>query len=170
MAYEFLSKIELNANASVVILQNIPQIGYKDLLVKMSTRCNFSGVAAGVFLYINSSAIQADSWRRLYGNGGAVVSDSYSNEFAIGMGSTNGATSTSNTFNNCSIYIPNYAETIVKSVSVDSVTENNATTAYQELIAGLRTTTSPITSLYFTAGGSDFVIGSTFYLYGIKNS
>jgi hypothetical protein len=166
--YVLLQRVELNANAQVVILQDIPQSGYTDLLVTMSTRCDYAGIAAGVYLYINSNAIQTDSWKRLYGNGGTVISDSISNDFAIGIGTTNGATSTSNTFNNCSMYIPNYSQTVAKSVSVDNVTENNGATSYQEIVAGLRTTTAPITSLYFTAGGYNFIPGSTFDVYGIS--
>jgi hypothetical protein len=44
--------------------------------------------------------------------------------------------------------------------------EQNATAAYQNLVAGIWQDTSPITSLVFTA--NTFAQHSTFHLYGIK--
>jgi hypothetical protein len=67
------------------------------------------------------------------------------------------------------IYIPNYAGSSNKSVSIDSVTENNATGAYSGLTAALFASTAAITSFGISTG-SNFVQYSTATLYGIKNS
>ncbi len=74
---------------------------------------------------------------------------------------------TANTFGNISIYFPNYAGSSNKSYSVDSVTENNETVAYQTILAGLWSNTAAINSATFTAESGNFAIGSTISLYGI---
>ena len=167
--YSLVSSYTVSSSIGTVILGSIPS-SYTDLQVFINARCDYAGSAAGLYLYLNSTSILGDSWRRIYGNGASAISDSASSQYAIGVGSLVGSTATANTFNNCSIYIPNYAATVAKSVSVDNTSENNGTTGYDELIAGLRPTTDPITSLYFTAGGYNFVANSTFYVYGISKS
>ena len=66
------------------------------------------------------------------------------------------------------MYIPNYTGSTNKSISVDSVTENNATNNLMNIQAGLWSNTAAITSILFTsdtAGG--FLAGSTISLYKI---
>jgi hypothetical protein len=74
---------------------------------------------------------------------------------------------TANTFGNIQIYFPNYAGSTNKSYSVDSVTENNETVAYQTILAGLWSNTAAITTATFTAESGNFAIGSTISLYKI---
>ena len=75
---------------------------------------------------------------------------------------------TANTFSNNSIYIPNYTGSNNKSVSVDSVYENNATTAGQHLVSGLWASSAAITSVKLTEGfGNNWVQYTTATLYGI---
>ena len=81
---------------------------------------------------------------------------------------TEGTSATSNTFATAEIYIPSYRVSQHKQISMDSATENNATTAYRAVDAGLWRSTAAITSIELD--GSNFVSGSSFYLYGIKNS
>jgi hypothetical protein len=59
----------------------------------------------------------------IFGNGSSVVSYTIA-ELSFMYVTTSG---TSNTFSSTEIYIPNYTSSNNKSVSVDSVTENNAT-------------------------------------------
>jgi hypothetical protein len=111
----------------------------------------------------------------LFGTGSSVISETNS---AAGAGSgyligenINGASSTSSTFSNGEFYIPNYAGSTNKSISMDLVMENNATAGYQSLTAGLWSNTSAITSIKLqSANGFNFVIYSTAYLYGVKNA
>jgi hypothetical protein len=87
------------------------------------------------------------------------------------IGEIPAATATANTFANFEMYIPNYASSNNKSYSVDIVSENNGTGGFQNLIAGLWSSTAAITSMTFSVGfGTNLVANSTFYLYGIKNS
>ena len=88
------------------------------------------------------------------------------------LGNGVGGTATANTFGNMEIYIPNYAGSSNKSVSVNQVGEDNAATAYATLLAGLWSNTAAITSIKLTpfSGGASFVQYSTAYLYGVKNA
>jgi hypothetical protein len=52
------------------------------------------------------------------------------------------------------MYIPNYAGSSNKSVSIDAVTENNATAAEANLVAGLWSSTAAITSITLYNYGS----------------
>lgn len=90
---------------------------------------------------------------------------------AVEWGAPTAATTTS-TFGNAIIYIPNYAGSTNKSVSVDSVIEDNSTASFNYLSAGLWSQTAAITglSLYTTDASSDIAQYSTAVLYGISKS
>ena len=101
------------------------------------------------------------SFRFLRGNGSNATSEGLT-RFPLPA-----ATSTSNTFGNGSVYFPNYAGATNKSFSVDAVTENNSTEAFQAIKAGLWSDTTAISSLTFTVASGDLVIGTTISLYKI---
>jgi hypothetical protein len=157
--------------ASTIDFTSIPST-YTDLCVKISVRTNEATGAVwdSILLRFNGSAT-GYSDRSLGGNGASAFS--FNNPFAnyIFCGDIANALVTSNTFSSLEITIPNYAGSNNKSVSVDSVEENNATTAQLDLTAGLWSNTSAITSISFVpAIGPNFVQYSTATLYGIKNS
>ena len=139
---------------------------YTDLCVMFSLRDNVAGVNNNILLTINNST-SGYSERSLYGDGSATASASRSN-VNIGLFYSNSANATSNTFANGSIYIPNYAGSNNKSISIDVVTENNATTAYAVFNAALWSDSAAITSIKLASNGSTYVQYSTAYLYGIK--
>jgi hypothetical protein len=94
---------------------------------------------------------------------------------ASGTGSSmmiriNKDSSTANTFDNSECYIPNYTGANYKLVSLDNAVDNNATAALLMLNAQLWSNTAAITSLTLALGAGNFMVNSTFYLYGIKNS
>ena len=157
--YVLIEKISVGAaGASSVTFSGIPQTGYTDVVVKSSSRADSNVVA--VICSINASAL--DSGQRLRGNGTGVSEVSSAENFGV-----NPSAATANTFSNAEWYFPNYTSSNYKSVSMDGVTENNATEAYTSLTAGLENTTSAITSLSFAPSGANFVQYSTFYLYGV---
>lgn len=105
--------------------------------------------------------------RQLFGNGSSASSNSLANSGGA-YGVVNPSTATASTFANASLYIPNYAGSTNKSFSVDGVSENNATTAYQTIAAGLWSQTAAITSISFTpSGGGNYVEHSSISLFGI---
>jgi hypothetical protein len=78
------------------------------------------------------------------------------------------SSATASTFASADIYIPNYTSSDYKSISIDTVTEKNATDAYMRLTAGLWSNTAAITSIGLNCSASgNFVQYSTFYLYGV---
>ena len=164
--YTLIEAKTIGTAVASVTFTSIPQT-YTDLKVVVSAR-NSAGTT-GVQIAFNNSAT-GYTGIRLYGDGSGVTSDAPSLSYISNtMGVDSGYTA--NTFGNGEIYIPNYTSSNNKSVSVDGVTENNATQAYSMLTAGLWANSGAITSIKITAEASgNFVINSTFYLYGISNS
>jgi hypothetical protein len=153
--------------ASSIDFTSIPST-YTDLVVKLSARnTNASSIdSVGVKLNSNTSSY---SFKQLYGTGSAAASQGAS---TYPENYIDAATATASTFANYELYIPNYAGSTNKSMSIDAVTENNATAAYATLTAGLWSNTAAITgiTLFSTTGGGNFVQYSTATLYGINKS
>jgi len=83
-----------------------------------------------------------------------LTGDGSSASSLAGTGATNGfagyvnwSGSTTNTFGNAQVLVPNYAGSNTKSYSVDAVSENNATNARAGIQANSWNNTSAITSL-----------------------
>jgi hypothetical protein len=149
---------------------------YTDLYIKWSARQDLNTTAASDFIYING--VQSSyAHRRIEGNGASPYSGLYSGNFSFASADGQGASSTANTFANAEMYFPNYTSSKYKSFSVDSVMENNATTAWAELDSNIWSNTAAITRLTLstsatnvTGGAQKYLQYSTAYLYGIKNS
>ena len=164
--YVLLEKITVGAaGAASVTFANIPQTGYTDLKLVMSTRLDSASGANFNYVKFNGSST-GFTIKTLEGSGSGAGSGSASTGNA---GLDEGTSYTANTFSNTEIYIPNYTSSNYKSYSVDTVTENNATQAYMEMVAGLWSNTAAITSVtvYPDTGGRNYVQYSTFYLYGL---
>ena len=159
------SKTLATAAASIEFT-SIPQDG-TDLVALISLRGNNSGVADDPIYRFNSDSGSNYSYRFLVGDGSTATSGSAATTFNY-LGNSNGNTSTSNTFGNQILYIPNYTSSSAKSSSVDSVSENNATNAFQRIVANLWTGTAAITTFTVTSATStQFLAGSTISLYKI---
>jgi len=157
--YVLLERIELNASAASVTFSNIPQSGYTDLKVVCSTRTATAAVGDAVYLALGGTLTA----KRLQGNGASATSDTD----YYGAWNT-GANATASTFGNTEFYIPNYTSSNAKSFTSDSVSENNATTAYSSMIAYLSSSTSAISTITLgTESGASFVQYSTFSLYAL---
>ena len=164
--YVLLEKITVGAaGASSVTFSGIPQTGYTDLVVKVSARSTKNTtVWDGVVATFNGSTANF-SYRNLNGDGSTAYSLSASNN---NVGFLEGNTATANTFSNYEMYIPNYTGSNNKSMSIDSVTENNATEAYASLHTSLWSNSAAITSIKLEPSSATlFQQYSTFYLYGV---
>ena len=167
--YVLLERTELNASAASVTFSNIPQTGYTDLKIVASTRSAAANAVDALYGRFNASSTGYTN-KVLYGETTGTGSFSPSISYAhLGYGV--GGNGTANTFSNVEIYIPNYTSSNNKSVSVDAVTETNATTAQagvQSFEAALWSNSAAITSITFTQeSGSNFAQYSTFSLYGL---
>ena len=155
------------AGASSITFSNIPQTGYTDLKIVISSRSAAVDTSDGLYIKLNTST-SSFTMKRLYGSGTAVVSNSTPTNIAT---LDDAANNTASVFGNAEIYIPNYASANYKSYSVDSVQEQNGTTSYQQMVAGLWSNTAAITGITLYYGStSNIAQYSTAYLYGIKNS
>lgn len=151
------------ADAASIDLSSLPGT-YTDLLFLASIRSSRSGASDDDARIRFNGSTTSYSTRILRGNG-ASASSTTSTDITIGLIST--AITTSNTFANCAVYVPNYAGSTNKSVSADGVGENNATTAWQMLGAGLWSNTAAITSASISAVNGNLVTGSSVSVYGI---
>jgi len=166
--YTLIEAKNLTSTTTSVTFTSIPAT-YTDLLLKVSARTNITQVAWSLRTNFNSSTSNYTN-RILTGSGSAASSGTESAPYA---GAIPGANATASTFSNTELYIPNYTSSNYKSYSVDAVSENNATEAYAQLIDGLWSDTTAISSIKLELTGAtpnDFVAYSSFYLYGIKNS
>lgn len=161
--YVLLGEVTLGATTASVAFSNIPQTGYTDLKVVASTRDTQNPGYAWSEIFVTFNGLSTNrTMRGVYGTGSAT--NSFSDTVIYGR--ANNAGSTANTFGSFEMYIPNYTSSNFKSVSIDSVSENNATGAIADLIAGLWSSTAAITSVTLTAN-TLFAANSTFYLYGL---
>jgi hypothetical protein len=135
---------------------------FTDLVIKVSGKNNGT---SGYFEIRFNGSTSGYTLRNLYGDGSAAASNT--DTVITARLTTN--TQTASTFASSDIYIPNYAGSTNKSVSIDTVQENNATSAQAFLGAGLWSNTAAITSVNLLAANS-FVQYSTAYLYGVKNA
>jgi hypothetical protein len=120
---------------------------------------------------LNGGVTSDVSVTRLYGDGSAANSNRTTATTGSSIYDINGAGSTSNTFANIEIYIPNYTVSAAKPISAFTAAENNASTpATVGANAILFNNTAAVTSLTFLRTGQNLLSGSSFYLYGIKNS
>jgi hypothetical protein len=145
---------------------------FTDLYLVCSLRSSLTSGYAG--LSINGSTANFSS-RLLAGTGSGALSFSYTSAtvtYPI-FNYIDDTNDTANTFHSACFLIPNYTSSNAKSISIDSVFENNGTTAYQQIAAGLWNDTDAITSLTLVSANSgldasgNFVQYSSATLYGI---
>jgi hypothetical protein len=157
-----LATTTLSSTVAYVDFDSIPQT-YSDLLLVVSARNDASSGESPIYVRNNKAAFT--SAKGLETNGSSTTSNSYANQ-----GSIPNSAFTSNSFNNCEFYIPNYkyagnhqtSSTVVNPSNTGGVTNGVRATA------ALDSETTAVTSLRVI--GNNFISGSTFYLYGIKNT
>jgi hypothetical protein len=162
--FELISSVNLTSSASTINFTSIPST-FTDIVLLFSARqTGFADISDGVYIAFNGST-SGFTGKYLQGSGTSAASGN----LARFIGGTPGDSATANTFSNTMVYIPNYAGSTNKSFSVDYTIENNATTSYIGMVAGLWSNTAAITSIALT-GDQTFTTNSNFYLYGVKNA
>jgi len=160
--FTLISTITLTTTTATITFSTIPGI-YTDLLLKCSTRSNDTANNGGAALEIKLNNVTVTSGVRLEGSGSAASSNT-----AFPYANAEPSDFTASTFGNTEFYIPNYAGSTAKSVSADSVGENNATLAYSSLNALLWSSTTAVSSIVLKPISTfSFVQYSSASLYGI---
>ena len=165
-----ISSQTLASSAASVTFSSIPAT-YTDLVLRVSARTGSSGSAIDR-IQIQFSGISSSYSRTVLIGNGSAASSSRATSATYGLASgAEGASATSNTFGNTEFYIPNYTGSANKVFSSFGVSETNATAAEIGVMANLLSNTSAVNKIdLYSDDGSSFVSGSSFYLYGLKNS
>lgn len=169
--YTLINSTSLSSSAASVTFSAIPAT-YDDIVIVTSTRdTNATANSGRTLLTVNGDTSTNYSWTDVYGFGTTVGSDRATSSTSIDPNQSSGdaAGNTASTFSSIEFYIPKYTSTSNRPVGISQATETNATSAWLSGVAGLYRGSSAITSVTLTARGN-FEIGSTFWLYGIKNS
>jgi hypothetical protein len=154
-----------SGGAASIDFTSIPQT-FTDLKIVMSLRSTGTGVSTRYAAVSFNSNTSNYTYRRIYGNGSSTGSDNGSLRI---IGTIPGSTVTASVFGSIELYVPNYTSANNKSYSCDSVEENNAAGAEQDLIAGLWSNTAAITSVTLTSDVGNFAEYSTATLYGVAD-
>jgi hypothetical protein len=155
-----------SGGAANIDFSSIPST-YTDLVLKISARQG----GENAFDITFNGATTSYAVKRLQGNGSSATSnDAAGTTSAIRVIGITSSGSTANTFGNTEIYIPNYAGSNNKSVSIDGVNEDNISEAYMNLAAGIRSNTAAINQITITPRAGSLAQYSTAYLYGIIKS
>lgn len=164
------------SGSSLITFDNIPQT-YDDLYILWSGRENIhNGHLIGKMTFNND---YTNNYSDLYGySGGSSASTNSGSNSNVsyntqGMWNANG--STSNTFSNSDIYIPQYKASGNKTYFSYGYGSNNGTGDYSSafiMAGGTYSGSSAITRIDFYSyqGTYSAYDGTSFYLYGIKNS
>ena len=168
--YVLLRATKLTADTASVTFDSIPQTGYTDLKLVATARSTRSGGVTTDEIRIGFNGLTTNQTTRVLQGAGSGSVASYT-DTRVTMGIAPTASTTSSTFGNAEIIIPNYTSGVVKYSTAESVSENNATAAYQNFWSNLWSSNAAITSITLSlATGPSFATGSTFYLYGLAAS
>jgi len=173
--YNLISSNVLGSSAATVTFSSIPAT-FTDLVVRASTRGDNSGLRTEtVIIQFNSDTNTNYSSINLFGNATTPQSSTTSSATQVNMIRVgNGSTATASTFGNWEVYFPFYLSTVNKPFSYAGAPESDVTTTgmFETPVgASLYRGTSAISSIILKPFSStNFVSGSSFYLYGIKNS
>lgn len=169
-AMTLIQHIELGSAQSSIVFSNIPQT-YTDLFLEFSTRST-AGTVSGRF-YLNGDTTMSNYYTRiLYGagsGGGSNLANASTGDHNGVAGWLNQPSSyTANTFGSTSMYLANYRGNQYKSISTDSINENNAAQAFHLIGASIWNNTAAITTIeLLDALGGNMVQYSSATLYGI---
>ena len=168
--YTLIASNTLGSSAASVTFSSIPNT-YTDLVLKMSIKTTNNSATGDGWIQINSAS-NTYYYRRLFGTGISSGSDSSSGDFSgFFFNQVNGSSSVvTNVFANSEFYIPNYTGSTKKIASQFTVQERNDSVAYINALAHSTDITSAISSLTIYGSSGNLASGSSFFLYGIKNS
>ena len=157
-----------SAGAASVTFSNIPAT-FTDLNLVFSARNSDATAVRDFRVQFNSDTAANYFNMEVYGISGSAGSGSNTTNQI--QGACNADTSTASLFTNISLYVPNYASSNHKSISIDNATENNSTSDAQlRLIASKWSNTAAITSIQITTNSGNYMQYSTFSLYGISSN
>jgi hypothetical protein len=168
--YVAIAKTVLTGSQADVTFSSIPST-YTDLLLTVSSRGDRAVASETISIQFNGDTATNYSLTDIASYGSTVSSSRTTSAVKIYNLYTVGANGTSNTFGSFEVYIPNYTASTNKPVSVSLADiYNDTATMINSGLAGLWRNSSAINSIKLFPFSGNFVSGSRFDLYGIKNS
>lgn len=174
-AYDSIATVTLSSPAASITFSSIPQT-YVHLQVRGIMRANTTNqTSSSLYVTLNSDSNANYSSHRIYGNNTSVAYNSNANSTplnSLGIGSGTGPNSLANTFAANLIDILDYTNTN-KNTTLKGwhASEQNSTNDSYMLVNSLGwNNTAAVTTIRFDSNGTQFETGTTFALYGIKNS
>jgi hypothetical protein len=162
--YTLISSVTVGSGgASSMDFTSIPQT-FTDLEILVSGRTTGAGNGINITFNSNTSGYTNTA---VQGNGSNI---SFYGTYNRNAGMFGYSADTAGSFGSTKIYITNYTNSINKSYLADAVSESNATTAYMNMVSGLWSNTSAITSISLAPMDGTLIQHSTAYLYGISNA
>lgn len=174
-SYELISTTVLGSSqASVTFDVSTYASTYKHLQIRTAARTNRATATDYMRLRFNSDTGSNYNWHSLLGDGSAVYSEGNAPEFFIEIDRIAAVNSTTNAFGSTVIdFLDVFSSTKYKTIrSFGGVWGANDTTGRRiHLNSGAWRNTAVTTSLTLApGGGTDFVTGSRFSIYGIKGA
>lgn len=161
-----------SSGPSSIDFTSIPST-YTDLQIVLSQRGTNAAAIESNFIRFNLDDTGSYDYTAILAQTGLSAQSATNQTYFLSY-SLSGGTSTANTFGSMQIYIPNYAGSSNKSISLDAVAENNTTandTFRLSLVSALWKKTAAINRVtIYTFSGSNFAQYTTATIYGIKNS
>jgi hypothetical protein len=167
--YTLISSQVLGGLARDVTFSSIPST-YTDLLCTFSARTVFASAIDSLVFSVNGDTAWSGAQITCNYNGTTPNFMNYSSWYAYTT--ANQTLGNANFFGSGQIYIPNYAGSAAKQFFCSYAAENNSTSngGLVGINGTLDTTTSAVSSINFHGAGDSFNVGSSFYIYGIKNA
>jgi hypothetical protein len=177
IAYTLISSTTLsNSTTPVVSFTSIPTT-YQDLIVRGSIATTSGAPWASFWMFFNGDTSAGTyttySGNQIYGdgNGSKIANQQASASYNTITQEINGAGAT-NVFGNIELYFGNYNLTTAKPFTTFGVSENNDATAYLGVSAQQYRGNAGLTTISFdqSVNGTNWLSGSSFYLYGISST
>jgi hypothetical protein len=156
-----------SGGAASIDFTSIPAT-YTDLKLVFSIRTNRAASTVDAIGLKTNGVATNQTMRILYGDGSTTTGSQTDTTIntAVPASST-----TASVFGSGEYYLPNYSGSTNKSVSGESVNENNGTPSYLYFVAGLWSQTTVINQLtLYSINSATILEYSSASLYGIKNS
>mgnify|MGYP003642745998 CR=1 FL=1 len=168
--YTLINSNVLTSSQTSITFSSIPA-DYTDLVVRAGVRSDFANTIELMKITINGNSGSLYSMTGVYGTGTSPATDRDSGT-SLNFDPVDAANNTANTFGNYELYIPSYLASQNKQVGTFAVYEQNSTANNRvQTNAGFFRSTTAISSISFAPRyGTNFVSGSSFYLYGISNA
>jgi len=173
--FVLISSNTLGTTAASVTFSSIPAT-YNDLVLQVSAKSDISGTGArNTYVEFNSDTSgiysNTDALATFDGSTNTTFSASFASDPYLRNRYTTATTNPADTFNNYELYIPSYTVSQHKPMSALGVVEQNSSQiAGVGAHAGLYRSTAAISSIKISPESGNYVSGSSFWLYGIKNS